>query len=159
MRKTHYKLTFVPIVKMKNATFGRSSGGVTEIVWSDSDTASECEESEKTVETTTAEEYAQRIWDEDETVYENLELVVEWIGNGEPSGNAILQSYMAHFDFTDVELEQAFRSLCSKLHFKGETQQIDRVLLEFSTRYFECNPDCVLKSIGMNAITSYICMK
>ncbi|CAO3634000.1 unnamed protein product [Mucor hiemalis] len=50
---------------------------------------------------------------------------------------------MSHFDFKDVYLEQAFRNLCSKLSLKGETQQIDRILLQFSKRYFECNPRCV----------------
>ncbi|GAN08886.1 conserved hypothetical protein [Mucor ambiguus] len=90
-----------------------------------------------------AVEYAQRIWDEDDTVYANLDHVVEWIGNGQSSSSAILKAYMTHFDFKALKLEQAFRNLCSKLHLKGETQQIDRILSEFAGRYFECNPNCI----------------
>lgn len=86
---------------------------------------------------------AQRIWDRDETVYEDLDHIVEWIGDGKPASNAILQSYISRFDFKDLYLEQAFRNLCSKLSLKGETQQIDRILLQFSERYFECNPRCI----------------
>ncbi|KAI7889408.1 uncharacterized protein EV154DRAFT_553049 [Mucor mucedo] len=90
-----------------------------------------------------ATEYAQRIWDQDITVYDDLDRVVEWIGNGKPCSHSILQSYMILFDFKDLFLEQAFRSLCSRLHLKGETQQIDRILSQFSVRYFECNPQCI----------------
>ncbi|KAI8968939.1 hypothetical protein BDF20DRAFT_892384 [Mycotypha africana] len=92
---------------------------------------------------------AQRIWDEDKTVYQKLDQIVEWIGDGKPESNAILKAYMNHFDFSSLKLEQAFRNLCFKLHLKGETQQIDRILSEFSTRYFECNPTCLFKKAGI----------
>lgn len=95
-----------------------------------------------------AVEYAQRIWDQDSTVYDDLDHVVEWIGDGKPASNLVLESYMGHFDFKGVYLEQAFRNLCSKLSLKGETQQIDRILMQFSKRYFECNPRCILASPG-----------
>ncbi|KAG1453851.1 hypothetical protein G6F56_007468 [Rhizopus delemar] len=98
---------------------------------------------------TTAAGYAQRIWDQDKTVYEDLSHVVEWIGNGKASSFAILKCYMAHFDFKDLKLEQAFRLLCSKLHLKGETQQIDRILYEFAERYFECNSQCIFGTIDV----------
>jgi hypothetical protein len=90
-----------------------------------------------------ASDYAQRIWDEDKTVYANLENVAEWIGNGKPMSNMILKFYMNKFDFKSLKLEQAFRVLCSKLHLKAETQQIDRILAAFATRYYDCNPKCI----------------
>ncbi|KAI9270812.1 hypothetical protein BY458DRAFT_489900 [Sporodiniella umbellata] len=96
-----------------------------------------------------AAEYAQRIWDQDKTVYEDLSHIVEWIGNGKASSHDILKCYMAHFDFKGLELDLAFRLLCSKLHLKGETQQIDRILYEFAERYFECNPQCVFGTIDV----------
>ncbi|CAO3632700.1 unnamed protein product [Mucor hiemalis] len=147
-KKTQYKLTFIPIINKKQ-TNEPTKAEATEIVWYDSDLSSiEAPLVNNTVESieTTATEYAQRIWDEDQTVYNNLDHVVEWIGDGKPTSTAILESYMAHFDFEDVQLEQAFRDLCSKLHFKGETQQIDRILLQFSARYFECNPNSIFGS-------------
>lgn len=93
-------------------------------------------------------EYAQRIWDQDNTVYNDLDHIVEWIGNGKPSSHLILECYLTFFDFKDLVLEQAFRNLCSRLHLKGETQQIDRVLFQFSVRYFDCNPKCIFGSTG-----------
>ncbi|KAG2231371.1 hypothetical protein INT48_007496 [Thamnidium elegans] len=95
---------------------------------------------------TSAFEYAQRIWDQDNTVYNDLDHIVEWIGNGKPSSHLILECYMTFFDFKDLVLEQAFRNLCSRLHLKGETQQIDRVLFQFAVRYFDCNPKCIFGS-------------
>ncbi|KAG2197555.1 hypothetical protein INT47_009553 [Mucor saturninus] len=129
---TQYKLTFVPILNKKDEVVKAET---TEIVWYDNS---------NTISTST--ELAQRIWDEDKTVYKSLDTVVEWIGNGKEESNSILESYMSHFDFKDVSLEQAFRTLCSKLYLKGETQQIDRVLLQFSVRYFECNKQCIFGS-------------
>lgn len=85
-----------------------------------------------------------------------MDKVVEWIGNGEESSNIILQSYMSLFEFKDMKLEQAFRALCSKLYLKGETQQIDRVLFQFSIRYFECNPECIFGSVGKQLQKKYI---
>ena len=33
------------------------------------------------------------------------------------------------------------RRLCSKLYLKAETQQVDRILEEFSRRFWDCNPN------------------
>lgn len=145
-QSTQYKLTFVPIIN-RQETETSSKAEVTEIVWYD-DSEVNSIATEKSNDNNTAIESAQRIWDEDNSVYSDLNKVVEWIGNGKVSSNAILESYMEHFDFQDLKLEQAFRNLCSKLHLKGETQQIDRVLYQFSTRYFECNPQCIFGTVG-----------
>ncbi|CAO3644374.1 unnamed protein product [Mucor hiemalis] len=146
-QSTQYKLTFVPIINQQE-TETSSKAEVTEIVWYDDSEVSSIA-TEKSNDNNTATESAQRIWDEDNSVYSDLNKVVEWIGNGKESSNAILESYMEHFDFQDLKLEQAFRNLCSKLHLKGETQQIDRVLYQFSTRYFECNPQCIFGTVDI----------
>ncbi|KAI8342051.1 hypothetical protein BC941DRAFT_415232 [Chlamydoabsidia padenii] len=91
----------------------------------------------------TAEDYARRIWEQDDTVYSNLEHVAEWIGNGSSSSRHILKCYMSYFDFSHQRLEDAFRQLCGKLSMKAESQQIDRILEEFSKRYWECNPQAI----------------
>lgn len=141
-KNTQYKLTFIPIIK-KNEVIAPSKSETTEIVWYDSEI-----QTTKPMIDNSAIELAQRIWDEDNTVYSNLNKVVEWIGNGKESSNSILQSYMSHFSFQNLTIEQAFRKLCSKLHLNGETQQIDRVLLQFSTRYFQCNNNSIFGSVG-----------
>ncbi|KAI7850064.1 hypothetical protein BDC45DRAFT_488468 [Circinella umbellata] len=86
---------------------------------------------------------AKRIWEQDPTVYSNIEHIVEWIGNGKPLSMNILQHYFLYFDFTNMRLDDAFRKLCGKLHLKAETQQIDRILVEFANRYWDCNPSCI----------------
>ncbi|KAI9469296.1 hypothetical protein BDB00DRAFT_264969 [Zychaea mexicana] len=90
-----------------------------------------------------AAETAKRIWEEDSTVYADMEHIAEWIGNGKPLSVNILQHYFLYFDFTNMRLDDAFRKLCGKLHMKAESQQIDRILVEFANRYWDCNPSCV----------------
>lgn len=53
---------------------------------------------------------------------------------------------MDYFYFTDMRLDSAFRKLCSKLYFKAEAQQIDRILESFAHRYWDCNPNCLFGS-------------
>jgi len=38
--------------------------------------------------------------------------------------------------------------LCGKLYLKAETQQVDRILEQFSRRYFDDNPRTVYGSSG-----------
>lgn len=65
-----------------------------------------------------------------------------------PFENAVLQEYMQFFVFTEMRLDSAFRKLCSKLYFKAEAQQIDRILESFANRYWDCNPECLFGSAG-----------
>lgn len=55
---------------------------------------------------------------------------------------------MQFFVFTEMRLDSAFRKLCSKLYFKAEAQQIDRILESFANRYWDCNPECLFGSAG-----------
>lgn len=57
-----------------------------------------------------------------------------------------LHYYMNFFDFSGLRLDVAFRRLCAKLYLKAETQQVDRILEEFSRRYWETNPNTVYGS-------------
>lgn len=40
------------------------------------------------------------------------------------------------------------RDLCQKLVLKAESQEIDRIIEGFSTRYYECNPGTVYGAPG-----------
>ncbi|KAF8315922.1 SEC7-like protein [Clavulina sp. PMI_390] len=51
-----------------------------------------------------------------------------------------VKHYMDNFDFTGLRLDVAFRHLCGKLFLRAETQQVDRILQQFSARFWECNP-------------------
>ncbi|KAI9478607.1 MAG: hypothetical protein EXX96DRAFT_482960 [Benjaminiella poitrasii] len=88
---------------------------------------------------------ATSLWNEDETIIEK-EKMAEFLGQGKPFNNAVLQEYMKSFIFSEMRLDSAFRKLCSKLYFKAEAQQIDRILEAFANRYWDCNPQCIFGS-------------
>ncbi|WEW60405.1 hypothetical protein PRK78_005890 [Emydomyces testavorans] len=67
------------------------------------------------------------------------ELTATWLGNPDRAG--VRKAYMDLFDWSDMNILVAMRSLCSKMTLKGETQQVDRVLDAFSSRWCECNPN------------------
>lgn len=52
-----------------------------------------------------------------------------------------LRAYIARFDFTSDPLDVALRKLLMDVGLPKETQQIDRVIEAFATRYKECNPN------------------
>lgn len=94
-----------------------------------------------------ARETAQMLWNEDESVV-TKEKMAEWLGQNKPFHSTVLRHYMDYFNFADMRLDAAFRKLCSKLYFKAEAQQIDRILEVFANRYWECNTGCLLGSAG-----------
>lgn len=55
---------------------------------------------------------------------------------------------MSRFDFTCQRLDVAFRTLCGKLYFKAEAQQMDRILGAFAYRYWECHANNMVHDIG-----------
>jgi PH/SEC7 domain-containing protein len=50
-----------------------------------------------------------------------------------------------------------FRRLCDKLYLKAETQQIDRILDQFSRRYYQNNPGSVYGSAGASMSLASAC--
>ncbi|KAL5037171.1 hypothetical protein BDV3_006704 [Batrachochytrium dendrobatidis] len=62
------------------------------------------------------------------------------IGKSDAYHTVVRTSYMECFDFSNIGLDQAFRQLCKKLYLAGETQMVDRILYQFSRRYWDCNP-------------------
>ncbi|XP_075588787.1 exchange factor for Arf 6 [Dermatophagoides farinae] len=59
----------------------------------------------------------------------------------------VAEEYLKLFNFTNQELDVALRNFFSYFHLIGETQERERVLVYFSKRYHECNPDTEFKSI------------
>ncbi|KIY71151.1 hypothetical protein CYLTODRAFT_408393 [Cylindrobasidium torrendii FP15055 ss-10] len=89
-------------------------------------------------------DFAQKCWDEDDS-FLSREKIAEWLGGTGPVKKIALQYYVDNFDFSGLRLDVAFR----QLFLKGETQQVDRILDEFSRRYWECNPTCVFGSANI----------
>ena len=47
---------------------------------------------------------------------------------------------MSFFDFRGLTLVAAIRAFLQRITLAGETQERERVLLHFSRRYLQCNP-------------------
>ncbi|KAJ3106759.1 hypothetical protein HDU97_005685 [Phlyctochytrium planicorne] len=67
--------------------------------------------------------------------------VCQIIGKGDDFHKEILNQYLELYEFYGMTLDGAFRHLCSHLHLNGETQQVDRILYQFSRRFWDCNVD------------------
>ncbi|KAH7335903.1 hypothetical protein B0J17DRAFT_719566 [Rhizoctonia solani] len=97
---------------------------------------------------------AARCWQEDETFLVK-EKIAEWLGSTPAINKIALRYYMDYFDFTMMRLDAAFRHLCTKLYLKAETQQVDRILEEFSRRFWDCNRGSVYASPSIVHAISY----
>ncbi|CEP10540.1 hypothetical protein [Parasitella parasitica] len=88
---------------------------------------------------------AARLWEEDET-FVFRERIAEWLGQSKELNAKTLTEYMNYFEFATMRLDSAFRKVCSKLYFRAEAQQIDRILEAFAKRYWQCNPKAIFGS-------------
>lgn len=71
------------------------------------------------------------------------------------SRSKVLLLYMNNFDFANQRLDAAFRTLCAKLYFKAESQQLDRIIEAFAKRYYECNPTTLLHCFDVVYAVAY----
>ncbi|ESK85219.1 guanine nucleotide exchange factor [Moniliophthora roreri MCA 2997] len=97
---------------------------------------------------------AAKCWNEEEDFLAK-DKIAEWLGGTGQVNKIALQYYMDYFDFSGLRLDTAFRRLCSRLYLKGETQQVDRLLEEFSRRYWDCNPSGVFGSASVVHAVTY----
>ncbi|KAF8750728.1 Pleckstrin homology domain [Rhizoctonia solani] len=91
-------------------------------------------------------ELANKCWEEDESFLAKRRLQNGWVERRAAINKIALRYYMDNFDFTRMRLDGAFRHLCTKLYLKAETQQVDRILEEFSRRFWDCNRGSVYAS-------------
>lgn len=107
-------------------------GGVTDLADDDTPTPADREQ-------------ARRLFENQDEVVGN-EPAAAWLGS--PDRAMIRKAYMELFNWTNVDILGALRSLCTKMALKGETQQVDRVLDALSARWCECNPNHGFKAVG-----------
>ncbi|KAL7951445.1 hypothetical protein V8C42DRAFT_304108 [Trichoderma barbatum] len=69
------------------------------------------------------------------------EKAASWMGEEGPIRQRTLQAYIELYDFTDLSILNALRKVCGRLILRGETQQVDRILVAFSKRWCDCNPN------------------
>ncbi|XP_051750762.1 uncharacterized protein LOC127513182 isoform X1 [Ctenopharyngodon idella] len=67
--------------------------------------------------------------------------VVRHLDKDNDFSRAVGEEYLKFFDFTRQSLEQALRSFLKEVVLTGETQERERVLQRFSSRFQQCNPD------------------
>ncbi|KAJ6145875.1 hypothetical protein N7497_007857 [Penicillium chrysogenum] len=79
-------------------------------------------------------EQAQRLFDSQDQVVGN-EPAAAWLGDPDRA-----MHICACTTGLNLDIVASLRVLCDRLVLKGETQQVDRVLDAFSTRWCDCNP-------------------
>lgn len=90
---------------------------------------------------------AQKIFDGAEDFIPK-EKAASWMGEEGPIRQRTLQAYIELYDFTDLSILNALRKVCGRLILRGETQQVDRILVAFSKRWCDCNPNHGFKATG-----------
>ncbi|KAG1042136.1 hypothetical protein G6F43_011961 [Rhizopus delemar] len=91
------------------------------------------------------------LWQEDSTFISKKE-IASYLGKWDLFHHKVLLVYMSYFELSGMKLEEAFRKLCSKLYFKAEAQEIDRILEAFAYQYWTQNAK---DEIYMNADVVY----
>lgn len=91
---------------------------------------------------------AQNIFDGVEDFIQK-EKAAAWMGEEGPVRQRTLQAYMGLYNFEEQSIVYALRQVCCRLVLKAETQQVDRILVAFSKRWCDCNPNHGFRATGM----------
>ncbi|KAI4193304.1 MAG: hypothetical protein LQ346_003960 [Caloplaca aetnensis] len=81
---------------------------------------------------------AQRVYEGDEDLVAKPKAAA-WLGEAGPDRARVRRAYMELFDWQSLNILAALRDFCGRLLLKGETQQVDRILDAFSSRWCACN--------------------
>ncbi|KAI0838416.1 hypothetical protein F5Y06DRAFT_268040 [Hypoxylon sp. FL0890] len=91
---------------------------------------------------------AQKIFDGNEDFIQK-EKAAGWMGEEGLVRQRTLRAYMELYDFTNQSILAALRQICGRLILRAETQQVDRILVAFSNRWCDCNPNHGFKTIDV----------
>jgi hypothetical protein len=97
---------------------------------------------------------AQKIFDGNEDFIQK-EKAAAWMGEEGVVRQRTLRAYMDLHDFQNLSILNGLRQICGRLVFRAETQQVDRILVAFSKRWCDCNPNHGFKAIGECASISF----
>ena len=62
-------------------------------------------------------------------------------------GKMVVKEYLSFFEFEKLSLLESLRQFLLCFSLTGESQERERIMIHFSDRYFECNPDA-FTSVG-----------
>ncbi|XP_012724662.2 PH and SEC7 domain-containing protein 4 [Fundulus heteroclitus] len=79
--------------------------------------------------------------------------VVKHLDKDNDFSRTVGEEYLKFFDFSGQTVDQALRSFLKVVVLIGETQERERVLQHFSTRFHECNPDAYTSPGAVLALT------
>ncbi|KAF6084761.1 pleckstrin and Sec7 domain containing 3 [Phyllostomus discolor] len=79
--------------------------------------------------------------------------VAKHLGKNNEFSKLVAEEYLKFFDFTGMTLDQSLRYFFKAFSLVGETQERERVLIHFSSRYFHCNPDTIASQDGVHCLT------
>lgn len=77
------------------------------------------------------------------------EKAAAWMGEEGHVRQRTLRAYMDLYDFVNNSVLSSLRQICNRLVLRAETQQVDRILVAFSKRWCECNPNHGFKTMGL----------
>lgn len=90
---------------------------------------------------------AQKIFDGNED-FISKDRAAAWMGEEGIVRQRTLRAYMDLYDFEHQSIVASLRQVCQRLLLRAETQQVDRILVAFSKRWCECNPNHGFKTSG-----------
>ncbi|PUU79637.1 hypothetical protein B9Z19DRAFT_1100692 [Tuber borchii] len=93
-------------------------------------------------------EIARRVFEGDEEIIAKAK-VTAWLGEAGAAGARIRRAYMGLLDWSGINILSSLRIFCGRLVFKGETQQVDRIMDAIAKRWCECNPQHGFKLIDV----------
>ncbi|XP_075718071.1 PH and SEC7 domain-containing protein 3-like isoform X2 [Rhinoderma darwinii] len=82
--------------------------------------------------------------------------VAKHLGKNNDFSKLVAEEYLKFFDFTGLTLDQSLRGFFKAFSLIGETQERERVLIHFSNRYFQCNPNTIFSPDGIHCLTCAI---
>nr|XP_025954205.1 PH and SEC7 domain-containing protein 3 isoform X2 [Dromaius novaehollandiae] len=79
--------------------------------------------------------------------------VAKHLGKNNEFSKLVAEEYLKFFDFTGMTLDYSLRSFFKAFSLIGETQERERVLIHFSSRYYQCNPNTISTQDGVHCLT------
>ncbi|XP_075597217.1 PH and SEC7 domain-containing protein 3 isoform X4 [Balearica regulorum gibbericeps] len=79
--------------------------------------------------------------------------VAKHLGKNNEFSKLVAEEYLKFFDFTGMTLDYSLRSFFKAFSLIGETQERERVLIHFSSRYYQCNPNMISSQDGVHCLT------
>ena len=78
-----------------------------------------------------------------------------WLGGPGEERGQVRKAYMKLYNFNNIGILHSLRNLCNRLYLNGESQQLERILADFSDRWFECNPHNGFKAVDVVNLICY----